>query len=60
MLFHSVMNSDDEWISRKIREQQPKEKFKNTMYERVKDIAKELEINIAKVGAKKNQHGRDW
>ena len=40
MLFHSVMNSDDEWISKKIIEQQQKEKLKNTMYERVKDIAK--------------------
>ena len=31
------------------------------MYERVKDIAKELEINIAKVAVTiKNQHGRDW
>ena len=45
------MNSDDERISKKIIEQQQKEKLKNTMYERVKDIAKELEINIAKVGA---------
>ena len=51
MLFHSIMNSDDEQISKKIIEQQQKEKLKNTMYERVKDIAKELEINIAKVGA---------
>ena len=50
MLFHSIMNSDDEQISKKIIEQQQKEKLKNTMYERVKDIAKELEINIAKVG----------
>ena len=41
MLFHSVMNSDDERISRKIIEQQQKEKLKNTMYERVKDIGKE-------------------
>ena len=40
MLFHSVMNSDDERISKKIIEQQQKEKLKNTMYERVKDIAK--------------------
>ena len=47
---HSIMNSDDERISKKIIEQQQKEKLKNTMYERVKDIAKELEINIAKVG----------
>ena len=51
MLFHSVMNSDDEQISRKTIEQQQKEKFKNTMYERVKDIAKKLAINIAKVEA---------
>ena len=49
MLFHSIMNSDDERIQKKIIEQQQKEKLKNTMYERVKDIAKELEINIAKV-----------
>ena len=46
MLFHSVMNSDDERISKKIIEQQQKEKLNNAMYERVK----ELEINIAKVG----------
>ena len=32
MLFHSVINSDDERISEKIIEQQQKEKFKNTMY----------------------------
>ena len=51
MLFHGVMNSDDERISKKIIGQQQEEKFKNTMYERVKYIAKELEI-------KKN--GRDW
>ena len=51
MLFHSVMNSDDERISKKIIEQQQKEKLNNAMYERVKDVAKELEINIAKVGA---------
>ena len=57
------MNSDDEQISKKIIEQQQKEKFKNTMYERVKDIAKELAINIAKVGAMKecilNCNGED-
>ena len=46
-----LMNSDDERISKKIIEQQQKEKLKNTMYERVKDIAKKLEINVAKVGA---------
>ena len=51
MLFHSVMNLDDERISKKIIEQQQKEKLNNAMYERVKDVAKELEINIAKVGA---------
>ena len=51
MLFHSIMNSNDERISKKIIEQQQKEKLKNTMQERVKDISKELEINIAKVGA---------
>ena len=50
-LFHSVMNSDDELISKKIIELQQKENLKNTMYERVKDIAKKLEINKAKVGA---------
>ena len=50
-LFHSVMNSDDEQISKKIIEQQQKEKLKNTMYKRVKDIAKKLEINVAKVEA---------
>ena len=60
MLFHSIMNSDDERISKKKREQQQKEKLKNTIYERVKDIVKELAINRAKVGAIKNQHGRDW
>ena len=42
MLFHSIMNSDDERISKKIIEQQQKENLKNTMYKRVKDIAKEL------------------
>ena len=51
MLFHSIMNSNDERISKKIIEQQRKEKLKNTMHERVKGISKELEINIAKVGA---------
>ena len=60
MLFHSIMNSDDERISKKKIEQQQKEKLKNTIYERVKDIVKELAINRAKVGAIKNQHGRDW
>ena len=50
-LFHSVMNSDDERISKKIIEQQQKENLKNTMYERVKDIAKKLEIDKTKVGA---------
>ena len=45
------MNSDDERISKKIIEQQQKEKLNNAMYERVKDVEKELEINIAKVGA---------
>ena len=45
------MKSDDERISKKIIEQQQKEKLKDTMYDRVKDIAEELEINIAKVGA---------
>ena len=51
MLFHSIMNSDDERISKKKIEQQQKEKLKNTIYERVKDIVKELAINRAKVGA---------
>ena len=51
MFFHSIMKSDDERISKKIIEQQQKEKLKDTMYDRVKDIAEELEINIAKVGA---------
>ena len=51
MLFHSIMNSNNERISKKIIEQQRKEKLKNTMHERVKGISKELEINIAKVGA---------
>ena len=45
------MNSDDERISKKKIEQQQKEKLKNTIYERVKDIVKELAINRAKVGA---------
>ena len=49
MLFHSVMKSDGERVAKKIIEQQQKEKLKNTMQERAKDIAKELEINIAKV-----------
>ena len=30
------------------------------MYERVKDISKKLEINIAKVGAIKNQREKVW
>ena len=50
---YSIMNSDDERLSKKIMEQQQEEKLKNTMYQIVKDIAKELEINTSKVGAVK-------
>ena len=32
MLLNSLINSDDEQISKKIIEQQQKEKFKNAMY----------------------------
>ena len=45
ILLHKDMNSDNELISKKITEQQQEEKLKNTMYERVKDITKKLEIN---------------
>ena len=48
-----IINSDNERISKKIIDQQQKERLKNTMYKRMKDIAKELEINIPKVGAMK-------
>ena len=51
MIFHSIMNSDNKRISKKVIEQQQKEKLKNTMHKRVKDITKELEINIVKVGS---------
>ena len=53
MFFHSFMNSDYERISKKVIEQQQNEKLKNTMYERVKNIAKELETIIAKTRSNK-------
>ena len=49
MGYHSIVKSDDNRIAKKIIEEKQKEQFKNTMYERVKYIAKELNINITKV-----------
>ena len=50
MLFHEIMNSDDNRISKQIIENQIKyQRLKNTIYGRVVEIAEQTSIDVSKV-----------
>ena len=59
MLYHEIMNSDDQRKSKEIIMNQVKhDRVENTIYGRVKSIGKEANINIANVKVKKSKWKR--
>ena len=49
MLYHNLKNSDDNRKVKQVVEEQKQNQFKNTFYQKVKKIAKDLQIDIRDV-----------
>ena len=47
MLYHNINNSDDYRKAKQVVEEQEQNQFKNTLYQTVKIIAKDLQIDIS-------------
>ena len=56
MMFHEIMNSDDDRVAKQIIENQIKhQKLKNTIYGRVVDIGEQISIDVSKVKMPKSK-----
>ena len=53
MLYHNIMNSDEDRVARKIIIEQRKKEYKRTYYQKVKNAAKDINIDIDKVEQEK-------
>ena len=49
MLYHNIKNSDDNRKVKQVVEEQEQNQFKNTFYQKVQKIAKDLQIDISDV-----------
>ena len=49
MLYHNIKNSDDNRKVKQLAEEQEQNQFKNTFYQKVQKIAKDLQIDISDV-----------
>ena len=49
MLYHNLKNSDDNRKVEQVVEEQEQNQFKNTFYQKVQKIAKDLQIDISDV-----------
>ena len=49
MLYHNIRNSDDKRKVNQVVEEQEQNQFKNTFYQKVQKIAKDLQIDISDV-----------
>ena len=49
MLYHNRKNSDDNKKIKQVIEQQEQNQYKNTFYQKVQKIAKDLQIDISDV-----------
>ena len=49
MLYHNIRNSDDNRKVNQVVEEQEQNQFKNTFYQKVQKIAKDLQIDISDV-----------
>ena len=49
MLYHNIKNSDNNRKVKQVVEEQEQNQFKNTFYQKVKKIAKDLQIDISDV-----------
>ena len=49
MLYHNIKNSDDNRKVKQVVEEQEQSQFKNTFYQKVQKIAKDLQIDISDV-----------
>ena len=64
MLYHNLKNSDYNRKVKQVVEEQKQNQFKNTFYQKVKKIAKDLQIDISDVTStsilkwKKRQKGK--
>ena len=49
MLYHNIKNSDDNRKVKQVVEEQEQNQFKNTFYQKVQKIAKDLQIDISDI-----------